>query len=397
MLEDISSRKHTGQAASNHLERILSGLSADDAYIIERIIAKDLKIGIGGNINKVIPGLIEQIPYQGAKPYNIKLITDLLNEGSVYCDLKMDGRYNSAIIYGGDVVNESRQGEGVFLNHGAVIGELKKFHDCVLNGELTIDGENNRARANGIITSLIDITKKQFTRSGSETDKKIFAFEKEHNTTIDEMVNRVVYTVWDMITLEEYSNASSKTPYSERWGNLVSIINEHNFTRIKLVDKKECTSLNEIMTYFSECLNKGLEGIIVKSKNSGWIDGKHNHQIKMKLEIDVDLEVIGFNYGEKGKKNEKLISSLQCKSRDGLLFTEPCGMDEKLMKYVTENMDTLLCKIVHVKSCGITTTANGNSLLHPRVGIQRFRDDKIIGDSLAEIIAIEDMVKGLLS
>jgi ATP-dependent DNA ligase len=44
---------------------------------------------------------------------------------------------------------------------------------------------------------------------------------------------------------------------------------------------------------------RGLEGTIIKAANAGWKDGKP-YQIKMKLEMDIDLRIVGFNYGSKG-------------------------------------------------------------------------------------------------
>ena len=45
----LSSREVTGNAAIAHLRAILSGLEPDDAKVIERIIAKDLKCGVDGS------------------------------------------------------------------------------------------------------------------------------------------------------------------------------------------------------------------------------------------------------------------------------------------------------------------------------------------------------------
>ena len=69
----FSSRKLTGIAALEYLRDILESCIPDDAYVIERIISKDLKIGMGGNINKVFPKLIEETPYMGAKPFDTQL------------------------------------------------------------------------------------------------------------------------------------------------------------------------------------------------------------------------------------------------------------------------------------------------------------------------------------
>mgnify|MGYP000589353150 FL=1 len=55
MMEVLPTRKATGGAASAILQALLQSVTVDDAYIIERIIDKDLKIGMGtSNINKVL-------------------------------------------------------------------------------------------------------------------------------------------------------------------------------------------------------------------------------------------------------------------------------------------------------------------------------------------------------
>ena len=58
-LEKLSSRQLTGNAAFHHLHWILESLSAEDAYVIERIIQKDLRCGVSeATVNKIWPSLI---------------------------------------------------------------------------------------------------------------------------------------------------------------------------------------------------------------------------------------------------------------------------------------------------------------------------------------------------
>jgi hypothetical protein len=73
-LENIYSRKVTGGDATVVLQAILNSVSQDDAYVIERIIDKNLKIGMDSGINKIIPKLIEETPYQGAKSFSVKVL-----------------------------------------------------------------------------------------------------------------------------------------------------------------------------------------------------------------------------------------------------------------------------------------------------------------------------------
>ncbi len=402
----LSSRTLTGNDASEYLGRILSNLSKDDAYVIERIIDKDLKIGMGSNINKVIPNLIEKTPYMGAKPFSVKLAKEIfeLTKADVkaglrhrwgYADVKMDGRYNNAIIRGGEVELESRQGETVILS-GKFVEELSKFPDCVLNGELTIDGEPNRSVANGIVSSLIDITKKENERGLNEHRKKVMAFEKQHGCTLQAMMDRVVYTIWDTITIDEYFTKASNTPYYIRWNTVQNMINTVGSTMVREVEKVRVNTYEEAITFFQLCLNRGLEGAILKTFDGVWKDSKPTWQVKMKLEMDIDLKVVGFKYGTPGSKNENVISTLICESEDGKLSTNPAGMSEALMQYVTDHQTELKGAIVHVQCNGISQDSTGAySLMHPRVGAQEFRDDKTKADTLPEIQAIENMAKGL--
>jgi DNA ligase-1 len=141
-------------------------------------------------------------------------------------------------------------------------------------------------------------------------------------------------------------------------------------------------------------LKRGEEGTILKSIDGEWKDGKPNWQVKMKLEILVDLKITGFQWGSKGTKNEKVISTLFAESFCGLLKCKPTSMKEKMMQYVTQNQAKLIGTVVEVECSGLSHDSEGNySLLHPR--IIRLRDDKMTGDTLESIKKIEKAAKTL--
>ena len=394
-IQVIADRKVTGYDAINHLKSTLQSLTADDAYVIERIIEKDLKIGMGRTfINKVIPDLIEKTPYQGAKPYDERLAEKIFEEYRyAYSDIKMDGRYANAIIQNGEVELESRQGETTFIpSDSLLIKELSTFDDGVLNGELTMVGLD-RYTANGIIASIIDIEEGRDKRSAKETEAKISAFEKK-NGPYKENVDKIRYTVWDSITLDDYFNKKSEIPYRKRLKYLYQISPLMQCSRVSIVERKKVYSYEDAIVHFQDALQRGLEGTILKAPLATWKDGKPNWQVKMKLEMNVDLRIVGFKYGEKGTKNESVISTLNVESSCGLLKTNPSGMDEAMMKYVTENQDKLLGSVVEIRCCGLSQNSDGDwSTLHPSV--VELRDDKDTCDSLQSAQAIEDMAKGL--
>jgi hypothetical protein len=391
-LDVLSRRVVTGHDAIDHLSEMLSDLHPDDAYVLERVIEKDLKIGMGTTLtNKIFPKLIEETPYMGAKSYDEKYVRDILKDGSALSQLKMDGRYANAIIRDGSVELESRQGEITHLEGSTLVKELEKFPDCVLNGELTIGGMN-RYKANGIVASLVSIGDK--IHRGENVTKEISEFEKKNSIGYQEALNRIHYTVWDRITVEQYFDAQSKVPYSTRLAQLNLIIVELEPTRISLVEGEYVSTVEEVMMHFQKMLKEGEEGTILKALNKGWKDGKPTYQIKVKLEMTFDLRIVGFQYGTPGTKNEKVISTLLCESEDGLLKTNPSGMTESMMEIITKNQDKLLGTVVECESSGISQNKDGEySMLHPRV--LKLRDDKSTCDTLESIKEIEAMAKGL--
>jgi ATP-dependent DNA ligase len=394
-LELISNRELTGNSAVNHLIDLLSLSEPDDAYIIERIIEKDCKIGMGTTfMNKVFKGLIEDTPYMGAVSFDEKKARKIFEKGGKgISQIKMDGRYCNAVIRSGEVEMESRQGEPTILTGAKFLDELSSFEDCVLNGELTMI-DTPRYESNGIIASLIDILGKKESRTEKENEKKLKAFTDKHGS-LEEALDKIRYTVWDRLTVDEYFNKSSKLKYVERLVYLEKMIYKSKPSHVNIVESVIVHNYAQAMTHFQEVLSAGEEGTILKSWNGEWKDGKPTWQIKMKLEMDVDLRIVGFNYGTKGTKNENVISSLNCESSDGLVKTRPQGFTEELMQYVTENQENLLGTVIQCKCNGLSNDIDGNySLLYP--SFAGFRDDKDTCDSLESIKEIENMNKTLL-
>jgi len=393
-LEAISNREVTGSDALNLLVDILSLCEPDDAYIIERIIDKDCKIGMGTTfMNKVFKGLIEETPYMGAVSFDEKKARKIFDKGGKgISQVKMDGRYCNAVIRGGEVELESRQGEPTIVTGAKFADELAQLDDCVLNGELTMDGIP-RYESNGIIASIIDISKNKSERSEKENEKKLAAFEEKHGN-FDEALGKIRYTVWDRITIDEYFDTKSATPYSKRAIELNKTLKSIETSHVSIVEGKVVNSYEDAISHFQDILGRGDEGTILKAYDGEWKDGKPTWQIKMKLELTLDLVITGFNYGTKGTKNENVVSSFNAETSCGKLKTRPQGLTEALMTEITENQDNLLGTIIEVKCSGLSFDHTGAySLLYP--AFKHFRDDKLEANSLDECIEIQNSAIGL--
>jgi hypothetical protein len=354
------------------------------------------------NINKVISSLIEKTPYMGASAYDMKLVEKIISKGNAKSQIKMDGRYQNGIVRDGDAYLETRAGEETVLTNTTFMKELAGLTDeMVLNGELTIIGVPTRSIANGIISSLDDIHSKMGERTPEETEKHIKKFYKEHasdiggdHVTIQDVLDRIVYTCWDIITVDEYYAKSSKTPYHKRFEALEKLLEDKKPTRIQLVESREVKTLQDVMDHFLDALKRGLEGTILKDNDGEWKNGKPSYQVKFKLEMNLDLKIVGYEYGDKGTKNEHVISTLMLESSCGQLKTNPSGMTEKMMADVTKRQKELLGTVVEIRCCGLSQNSKGQwSTAHP--SIEELRTDKKTFDSLESAKKIEEAAKTL--
>lgn len=380
-LTPIYDRYYTGGDAITWLLNTLEDSTPENQDLLRRIVLKDLRMNCGTKImNKVWPSLIETTPYQGCRPFSRNLVDKLLSEESaVYSQLKMDGCYSNAIIFNGAVSFVSRQGEEQFIE----VPGLEKLPNGVLNGELTLEGIPNRAQANGIIRSIIDIEGKREERGEVETAKKEKAFIKKNGITLEEAKTKVTYTAWDYLSLDEYYSKYSERPYFERLSTLSTL-------GVNIVPTKVLRSFKEVMEHYQEVVLEGLEGIVVKSMKAPWKDGKHPSNIKIKEEINLDLKIVGFNFGT--GKNSNVYSSIDVESSDGLLKTTAAGLKESDMKFVTENSEELLGKILEIKCNGLSQDREDNySVLSP-IFIE-VRNDKTVANSLDECKEIQESAR----
>lgn len=392
VIEKISNREVTGHAALNLLSETLSNLNERDAQVLSLIIEKSLKMNCEvSSINKAIGNnFIKETAYMGAVSFSRKKVDELVAKYPyLYSQLKVDGRYANILSEDESVFAESRQG---LPNHFGTsfdfLSGIKYDNEpVVFNGEIIIKGMN-RYTSNGVVSSIVSIGNKIL--EGENIDKELKKFKKEHGFEYDESLNMLEFVVWDFIPQSIYVSKNNwEKPYSERLEFLKEVISKVNGS-ISIVETRIVNTVQEAMEHFLEARSRGEEGTILKADEQ-WKDGKPTYQIKFKHEFSVELMITSGSFGEAGTKNESVISTIHTQSQDGLLKVSPSNMSEEKMKFVTDNLDSLIGTIVTVKCNGLSQDRDGNySLLHPVV--ESFRDDKSIANSLEEIKDIDSGV-----
>ena len=269
----FSSRSLTGNNARDHLGVVLGNLSPDDAEVVERIIAKDLKCGIHkSTANKVFgKGFIDKYPCMLAsayKPENFKHINF-----PAYVQTKMDGmRANIIIDSKGKVELRSRNGKQIEL-HG-LFDDQFNIVDVVIDGELIVLDDNgailDRKTGNGILNKAVK------------------------GTISKEEASRVRMTAWDIIPLDDFKAGRCDDDYSDRL-HALSVIDMRSL--VMVVDNTTVNNMDEVEEEFKKALADGQEGVIVKNFNSPWEDKRSKFQVKMKVEEEIDLLVTAWNFG----------------------------------------------------------------------------------------------------
>lgn len=380
LIENLSKRVVTGDDALYFVSHEIGTLTKPSSELFKRIILKDFKAGFGDStVNKAIKGLIPEFPYMRCSlPKDAKLDEWDWKTG-VISQEKADGTFtNCTVTSNGDVILSSRQGK-VYPNEefADLISEIKATFkpNTQTHGEILVLKQDEdslveisaltplpREIGNGIMNSVAQ---------GEKFPPNHFPF----------------FQVWEQIPLDKVvPKGTYSVPYRERLKNLILQLKSSNRQYIDLIETKLVNSLEQATDHFRKVLKDGKEGTIMKEPNSEWKDGTSKFQVKRKLDVDVELEVIGFEEG-KGK-NESTFGSLICKSKDGLLKVSVSGFtDAKRLEIhnLRDTENTWVGKIITVRFNAIMRAVDDelHSLFLPR--FIELRNDKTEADSFARI------------
>ena len=373
LLESLATRKLTGNSALEQVDFSLKGLATEDSDVLRRIILKDLRAGIGANtVNTAFPGTVPDFPYMRCSLPKDSNIDKWDWSLGVYCQLKADGSFaRVGIDLEGNILITTRQG-----NTYPDIPALARLREDAewafpvgteTHGELTVWVHGvlqPRKDGNGMLNSL---------QQGGDLPEGA----------------EIRFDCWDQIPLEfAVPKGKVSTSYALRHDMLKEQVTEAGRSSIMLIEGDLVYSKEEAMARYKAILARGLEGVILKNPLMGWADNTSLDSVKFKLEVDLDLEIIGFNPGTPGTRTEATFGSLKVQTIDGLLEADVAGFKRDMEQYLHDNRDSVLGKVLCVRANALSTPSDSNpkhSLYHPR--FVEVRDDKYRADSLDEVKA----------
>ena len=366
----------------------LNSLDTERRDILEGIICKDYKVGISTKLyNLCMPDdKITDQPYCGANSYSKKKAEDLFRKHDyAYSEEKCDGAFVNIHLYEDNIHFTGRSGLQIFIEGGFIkdVESLNCDLDVVLTGEIMVNGYSRKV-ANGMLQSYSDTISKN-------TEKSYKDFIKKYGLTTEEFQELIYAEVWDCIPKNDFENRKSTFKLKNRYKKVCEIVKSSKL--IKPVEHRIVYSLKEALEHFKEITRKGGEGTVLKAEGD-WKDGKPTTNLKLKIEFEMELEIVGFREGKAKSKFEGSLGSLIAQSSEGLLISGISGLDEKsgIRDLIWNNQSEYLGKIITVKCNGLSTNKKDigkYSLLYGN--FIEFREDKELANSLDEIFEIEKM------
>lgn len=378
LINHLAERRVTGRLAAEAVEIEFRRLNERSAKLLWRILRKDLRAGFSEeSVNKVKPGFIPVFPYMrcsalkniklGKLPWNSGIILQKKADG-LFANLNFFSAENSEGAFGAGVAFVTRQGSPLPVDKFTELeNEIRSYikPGTQTHGELLIERNGvilPREQSNGI-----------FNRIAEGGD-----FPPGH---------RPIYEAWDQIPLSAVRpKGTHKVPYKARLADLSSQIPpKETGTPLRLIPSAIVFDQAEMMAGYREYLAAGQEGAVGKRPDGVWKDGTSRDQWKLKLDVTVDLRLVGLRDGE--GKNASTFGALICQTEDGLLEVGVAGMTDAVRKAIFDDRENLLGNaIVAVKANGIMKPKVGGdlySLFLPRYG--EIRKDKTRADTLLEV------------
>ena len=383
LLDDLSGRVVTGNAAIERVAAFLKRCNWEEQYWYTRVLQKDLDIGIADKgINKVFKGLIPT--------YNVMLadkVTDLsLSDRRTYSKLpdrmvvqyKIDGyRLNIHRPDKNTVIIRTRNGKEV---HG--YADLEKSA-LELPVGYVYDGELVAPELYSYIQScMADVSCQRQDTNISATERH--SLNRQNRDLFSEAMSHAfsketdkkgIFNLFDVVPCTDWSDATSVIPYSQRLKLLDELVLPDNILVVptsKVFYKARSQDLEEITKLFYYYLQIGWEGALIKDYDSYYQWKRTKSMLKMKLMDTMDLEVVDVYEGT-GRNTDKLGGVMV--NYEGNLLSVGSGFTDEQREYWWSNPEAIKGKTIEIAYQAVTHNKTGGTSVSFPV-FKGIREDK---------------------
>jgi len=310
---------------------ILSELNKDVANCCLLILKKNLKIGMGvKTINKAFPDLIPVFDVQLCTP-----ISDI-PKGKYFVSPKLDGLRCVAI--------PQETGYSLFSRNGRSL----------------------------VFPEIVDVLNTYCGKTNLVFDGEIMGTDWNDSMKISRKYNRdsscLKYNIMDSIYLDEWLEESEeKEPIISRYNRLLDIFSSFNSKWIKIIPHTIMDAEEDILNFYSYCLDCGFEGIVLKEFSSAY--DKKRTWLKKKPTETYDLAIATCIEGT-GKNKGKL--GAFAVDFNGVIVDVGSGISDDQREEFWAEKEELIGMVIEVKA---DTVTKDGSLRFPR--FKSLRKDKV--------------------
>ena len=359
--EIIAARKKTGKDAKMLLAFLLENVVAEDAGILEKVIARSMDCGMStSTINKVWPGLIPT--------FDVMLCSSFDRDRVLYpCMVqeKLDGM--RALLF-----SEEREKYTFRSRKGLPIDDLNNFEAIrrematgwVMDGELIVFDKDGkvlpRKTGNGILNKAI------------------------RGTISEEEASRIGFIVFDVVPIDTFKGKSEFLGTQERYEMLESLVNRINSPKLLLAKSTMVNNEDHIIRIFNELTESGMEGVVVKNTAQPFELKRSKGWMKMKMEDEMELVICEVVEGL--GKHQGRLGTLKCEDSSGRLTVGiGGGYSDAIREELWAMKDQLIGQIITVKYNEVISKSDGSiSLFLPR--FLEHRLDKTEADNVLKLI-----------
>lgn len=376
LYEKLPVRAVSGNEALHLLQESVNALSEEDLELLTYMIKRDIRAGAGPKtIESVFEGLFPVWHYMRCETNKPKYREALNWVRGVFSQVKADGMFGHLFHDGGLFSREGTPIPTTGAPFAAIREALNQMAKVSPHVEFKLDGE---------LLVLNTLTGELLPR---EVGNGIFN-QWAKTGVWDTPTNIAVYQAWDIVSVGEYKTGAANDDYAERFEDLQYCVQQVTGKGVSLIETERHTSFEGVLEHYRRTLARGLEGLVIKCPDGLWKDGTSTKQLKIKPEVDVELEVVCFNPGE--GKYANTWGSATLKSSDGLLRVNVGASsftwDKHLEINATKDSAPGSIWTVRFNNIMFATKEGGlHSLFLPRYIDSR--SDKRVADTFPQIVA----------
>jgi len=338
LLNQLKDRKITG----NEARKAVEDFAFKNGDLIKLICNKHLECGVSTTLfNSVYSNFIPVFKVQLANDFH-----KVKPKFPYIAQIKFDGVRVICVFRNGKLTLFSRNGKAIYLPTFCS-KNYNTYMNGVLDGEITFkDGlQIDRPALAGKINSAIQ------------------------GSIIDD--SDLIINVFDYLDLEEFESTFCSKIYAERYKKATEFLLFLKSSKFKLAETWEVSDMKELNNLFTNTINQGQEGLMLKKWDSLYSFKRSNAWLKLKPVLDADLTCVDVIEGE--GKYKGMVGALACEGFvDGAFVKVKVGsgltdMDRQLP------FDYYLNKTITVRYTHIIMNETGEySLFAPRFIEVRF-------------------------